>query len=104
MASDNHLYYTTGFKIVYPEGDRSLQRIPLKFTGLQSDKWHTVIDGQNLSSIANKYYGDSELWYVIADANAIFNPFDDIETGLTLRIPSDEAVDKFNNDSDSNIL
>lgn len=104
MASDNHLYYTTGFKVVYPEGDRSLHRVPLRFNTLQSDIYHTVIDGETLSSIANKRYGDSELWYVIADANFIFNPFDDIEAGLSLRIPSAESVDKFNNDSDNNIL
>jgi len=100
MASDNHLYYPTGYKIVYPEGDRSLHRIPMRFQTLQSDRWHTTIDGETLSSIASKQYGDSQLWYVIADANFIFNPFDDLEVGQTLKIPSDEAVDKINTNSD----
>ena len=101
MASDNHLYYLTGFKITYTEGDRSLQRVPLKFNNLQSDYYHTVVDGETLTSIASRRYGDSQLWYIIADANSILNPFDDIEVGLSLRIPTGEAIDKFNNDSDT---
>lgn len=104
MASDNHLYYTTGFKVTFPEGDKALLRVPLRFNTLQSDIYHTVIDGETLPSIANKRYGDSQLWYVIADANFIFNPFDDIEAGLSLRVPAAEAIDKFNNDSDKLVL
>lgn len=97
MASNNHLYITTGYKIVYPEGDRSLQRVKLKFDPQPGDEYHVIIDGDTLTEISRQFYGDPQLWYIIADTNDIFNPFDDmLETGMYLRIPSIEQVDKFN--------
>lgn len=98
MALDNHLYFTTGYKVSYKEGDQGLYRTRLIINPTLNDKWHIIKDGETLTSIANRYYGDSQLWYLIADANSIFNPFDDIlEVGATLRIPGPEIVDRFRN-------
>lgn len=40
-----------------------------------------------LDHIANKYYGNPAYWWVIANANNIFDAFDEIKIGTVLRIP-----------------
>jgi hypothetical protein len=40
-----------------------------------------------LDSLAQKYYNDSSLWWIIAAANNIGEPRLGIETGIQLRIP-----------------
>lgn len=50
---------------------------------------HTVVDGQTLQNIAYQYYHDSGLWYIIALANNISNPFsDELFAGQQLKIPN----------------
>lgn len=50
---------------------------------------HTVLDGQTLQNIAYQYYHDSGLWYLIALANNISNPFsDELFVGQQLTIPN----------------
>ena len=50
---------------------------------------HTVLDGQTLQNIAYQYYKDSGLWYIIALANNIQNPFsDELHAGQQLMIPN----------------
>jgi nucleoid-associated protein YgaU len=39
--------------------------------------------------LANKYYGDTTLWWVIATANNINDATFYVEAGIQLRIPSD---------------
>jgi LysM repeat protein len=50
-------------------------------------KAHTVIQGETLSSIANRFYGDPQVWRPIAVANELADPRA-IFTGQVLRIPS----------------
>jgi len=50
-------------------------------------KAHTVIQGEDLSSISTQFYGDPLLWRPIAIANEIGDPRE-ISTGQVLRIPS----------------
>jgi nucleoid-associated protein YgaU len=52
---------------------------------------HTVAKGETLSSIAKKYYGDSKLWKLIANANPKVNP-NSISVGDKLSIPAKSAV------------
>lgn len=42
--------------------------------------------------IAAKAYGDSQLWWVICEFNAIRDPFFDIKMGTILRIPEINRV------------
>lgn len=44
--------------------------------------------GERMDMLAHRYYGDDQLWWVIAAANRIINPFA-IYPGMTLRIPVD---------------
>jgi nucleoid-associated protein YgaU len=53
---------------------------------------HTWIQGDRLDTLAYKYYGDAQKWWVILDANPRFmTPFD-IRPGDTLSIPSYQDV------------
>ncbi|MBO6513639.1 MAG: LysM peptidoglycan-binding domain-containing protein [Phycisphaerales bacterium] len=49
---------------------------------------HTVIEGEILQTIAEKYYGKSNMWNVIARANPRIDPLK-LREGMTLRIPKD---------------
>jgi len=85
MAIAENLY-TNAYIIDYKDGDVSLERV--NFTKLGStDKVHTVKSGETLQSIAYRYYGNSGLWYRIADVNSIYNPFTEVVEGMQLYIP-----------------
>lgn len=54
-------------------------------------KSHTVVPGETLWSISEKYYGDGYGWVDIAKANSISNP-NLVEEGQTLSIPERETA------------
>lgn len=49
---------------------------------------HVLKAGDRLDTLAHRYYGDSDYWWVIAVANRIQDPFS-LRPGTRLRIPSD---------------
>lgn len=55
---------------------------------------HVVEDHEigRMDLIAHKYYSSSLLWWVIADKNAIFDPFSDMFVGQELRISPHSVV------------
>lgn len=79
--------YEEAYGLQYDNGDTSLERIPYQYNPSSSDTYHTVISGETLQSISFKYYGDSGLWYILADVNNIYNPISEIKEGLELLIP-----------------
>jgi hypothetical protein len=68
--------YITGFIIQYNEGDSSLERFEINHKPSVNDKLHTVRDWDNLSDLSLDYYKSSKWWWVIADVNKVFDPFD----------------------------
>lgn len=58
----------------------------------RDDLTYIVRVGDTLDSIAHQLLGDGELWWVIADANAIDDLFAPLEPGTVLRIPSRRTV------------
>ena len=64
----------------------------------QSDSFIISNEGDYLDVLANKYYNDPTLWWVIALANNIGKGRLSVEPGLQLRIPSDinRIVNEFN--------
>ena len=78
--------YDKSIVFSFKEGDFNLVREPYFYIESKDDRVHEVIDGDRLDTIAFKYYGNSRLWYIIADANEITNPFE-IEVGSKLIIP-----------------
>lgn len=80
--------YENAYGLSYDNGDTSLERLPYEYIPGTKDIYHTVIDGETLQNIANRYYGDSGLWYIIADTNNIYNPITEVTPGIQLLIPN----------------
>ena len=82
VDKDGKRVYTTTY---YP-------RIPLS----NSDQFILTKDGMRLDQLAQTFYGDSTLWWVIASANKI-RGFTSLKSGTALRIPADipRILEKF---------
>ena len=68
--------FVTGYLLTYKEGDTSLERQKIEHSASPNDKLHTVKDGDNLSDLSSDYYKSSKWWWVIADVNNVYDPFD----------------------------
>jgi nucleoid-associated protein YgaU len=79
--------------VIYDAGDLEyiLERPPVKYTPSIDDIYHLVVEGDNLSNLAYRYYKNSKYWWVIADANQIINPFD-LDDFASLVIPDLQRV------------
>ena len=62
-----------------------------------SDDFISVIDGDRVDLVANRYYGDVSLWWVIAKANGIKGKAA-LTPGDVLRIPGNinRIIENFN--------
>lgn len=71
-------------------GTREIQDIG----SLNTDIVHTVTVGESLrlDILAQKYYNNPLLWWVIAQANDIYDPIQGVPAGTKLRIPSMEVL------------
>lgn len=49
--------------------------------------YYTVKDGERIDQLAQRFLADGELWWVIADHNPEWLWYEDLPTGLILRIP-----------------
>lgn len=49
---------------------------------------HVLGVGERLDTLAHRYYGDSDYWWIIALANRVQDPFS-LSPGTRMRIPSD---------------
>ena len=61
---------------IYPE-------IPLR----DDDKYVVTQTGDRLDTLANQYYNDSTLWWIIASSNNLHSASIGLEDGTVLRIP-----------------
>src|SRR5262249_45831053 len=51
---------------------------------------HVVQSGDTLRSLAQSFYGDAKLWYIIADANGLASdPDEELQLGTLLTLPND---------------
>ena len=82
--------YTTTY---YPE-------IPIS----DSDRFVRPVDGDRIDLLANRYYGDSTLWWVVAMANDVPGDSMFITPGFQLRIPGNiaTALDEYDNYNTNN--
>lgn len=78
--------FVTGFVFQYLEGDFSLERAKLKYIPSENDKLHQVTEWDNLSDLSFDNYGSSKWWWVIADINNVFDPFN-LSSHINLIIP-----------------
>ncbi len=91
--------YANGYIVDFPkEGENALYRELLTIEKDVDDNYHTVVDGDRLDLLAYTYYrfhtnDASKFWWVIADANLIFNPFDLSDlVGKEIIIPNIERI------------
>jgi len=73
--------YSNGFIEVYEGDEVSLLRQRLVISPDDNDKWHTVKHLDELTALAEKYYAGfiqdaCKYWWIIADANDIYDPMD----------------------------
>lgn len=77
--------------VTYEGSDQDPKDITLEpilpFSITLSGDIHTVLEGETLHNIAYGLWGDSGLWYLLALANDISNPFEELKPGQTLQIP-----------------
>jgi|SRR6478609_2552160 len=89
--STNNIY-ARGYIIELEDDQEILKREKISYDPLANkDKVHIVRDGDRIWDIAEDRYGDGKLWYIIADANSLVNPFE-LETNTSLIIPSKDII------------
>jgi len=77
---DNNLF-VNGWLLDFGGDEQILIRDNLVIRPRNEDRYHIVVDEDRLDVLAWKYYSNvvedsSKYWWVIADANDIFNPLD----------------------------
>ena len=79
--------------ILYASGDGDFlgTRPPLESKPRPDDRFHTVVEGDRVDLLAQRYLGQADLWWIICDYNDIFFPLE-LTSGTILRIPSAEHV------------
>lgn len=76
-------------QVSIPEDNLTLKEYaPINWDETLDYKLHTLMEGETLQGLAAFYYGDSGKWYYIADLNKILNPFDELKSGMILKIPN----------------
>lgn len=70
------------------------EHLPVEKTA--TDVYHivTLADVNRLDLIAYQYYGNPQMWWVIAEASEITDPFD-IPIGTVVRIPQKTTLYKY---------
>ncbi|AJK45877.1 LysM peptidoglycan-binding domain-containing protein [Burkholderia plantarii] len=78
------------YKVFTPIGaadfDENYMPINGMYPAQSSGQW-TVRDGDTLQSVASALWGDSSLWYILADANGLKNG-DELRLGQLLTVPN----------------
>lgn len=63
----------------------------------------TDSEAQQLDAVAYRYYGDSQLWWLIAAFNFIIDPYTEVVPGLKVRVPRlDEVMIYLTRDDSAN--
>lgn len=77
---------------VFKDGGRECLgvRLPVEIPPRPDDRFHTVVTGDRLDVLAQRYLGDASLWWVICDCNNLPLP-PRLMPGTFLRIPSAES-------------
>ena len=60
-------------------------------TALPNITWHEVTAVDRLDMLANRYYGNSQLWWMIVDANGVSDPEELLVPGRLIRITNSQG-------------
>ncbi len=66
-------------------------RLPVEIPPRPDDRFHTIVTGDRLDALAQRYLGDASRWWVICECNGIAFPLD-LSFGTTLRISSSDGL------------
>lgn len=79
--------YSNGYIVELEDGKSLLKREKLTYDPIVNrDSSYTIREEDTLWGLAYRYYGNSKLWYIIADVNSIEHPLV-LQTGLQITIP-----------------
>ncbi len=73
--------YASGQLIIFSPTEHGLYREVVAISPENGDQYHTVVQGDRLDALARKFYANRSqqpelYWWVIADANTIYDPTD----------------------------
>jgi hypothetical protein len=60
-----------------------------------NDTYITTTTPDRLDKLANDFYGDSQLWWIIASANGLGKGTLIVPANITIRIPEKSGIDEF---------
>lgn len=91
------IYVGSRYKDCKAEYDSETERVTFAIrTPYNFDKRncivHLMVEGETLEQLAYKNYGDSQLWWVIMEANSKYNFEFEIQPGDTILIPTKQEV------------
>ena len=92
------------YDVALVDGTQQLDLLSFSWVGFKSYIKNRSVINHTLSAyevgrldlIAYKYYGDVQLWWIIAQANSIIDPIDGMSAGDILVIPSLRDVEDYN--------
>ncbi len=73
--------------MVVSEKGNILTLYPKAPSGAQPYRLYTAIDGDTFDTLAHRFYGDSRLWWRIADMNPQVHFPTDLVPGTMIRVP-----------------
>lgn len=74
-------------------GDLAFSAYMTGFTNTEMGRTKIVVqEGDNLQTLAQRAYGTSSMWYVIAEANGLSDPAEELAGGTTLDLPQVKTV------------
>jgi len=84
--------YDRGYFVTFSNGDEALYRTPMNYIFGIGDTFHVIQEDDDLLKIAQKYFGNQYLWYLIADANNNIEDIFDLTINETLIIPNISVI------------
>ena len=91
MTPRSYYYHTVDDKYIYGVGYNMSKKLPYDvYVTKQSDLDYPLY--KLLDSLANYYYGDPTLYWVIADFNDILDVFKNLESIASVKIPKLSAI------------
>ena len=84
---DNYYYKINRYKYTKQEAKRYNTALIAEFEYRESDYYIYGREGDRLDSLAQQFYQDVSLWWVIANANNLGKGSMDVPAGMQIRIP-----------------
>lgn len=72
--------------------NRTLNILNIDKMSVQAYSEYEVKENDNLATISYKMYGTNRYWWIIAKMNKLYNPLQDLETGMVLKILKNKYI------------